>query len=150
MQTFLPYPSFVESARVLDNKRLGKQRVEAYQILKALLDPTYGWQRHPAVLMWKGYEKELRSYGQICCKEWKERGFKDSLLQAFNSITTPYSRVIPIWIGDEQFHLSHQSNLIRKNPEHYRPIFGPDVPENLPYYWPSKQEKYQVGLSKSH
>lgn len=29
MQTFLPYFSFIESAKVLDNKRLGKQRVEA-------------------------------------------------------------------------------------------------------------------------
>lgn len=36
MQTFLPYPSFELSARVLDDKRLGKQRVECLQILKAL------------------------------------------------------------------------------------------------------------------
>jgi Pyrimidine dimer DNA glycosylase len=43
MQTFLPFPSFEESARVLDNKRLGKQRVETMQILKALTLPTYGW-----------------------------------------------------------------------------------------------------------
>lgn len=49
MQTFLPFPSFIESARVLDNKRLCKQRVECLQILKALHDPSYGWQNHPAV-----------------------------------------------------------------------------------------------------
>lgn len=36
MQTFLPYPQFWESARVLDRQRLGKQRVEALQILKVL------------------------------------------------------------------------------------------------------------------
>lgn len=36
MQTFLPYPDFSASARVLDDKRLGKQRVECLQILKAL------------------------------------------------------------------------------------------------------------------
>ena len=34
MQTFLPSPNFTESARILDNKRLGKQRVEAKQILQ--------------------------------------------------------------------------------------------------------------------
>jgi hypothetical protein len=28
MQTFLPYPGFDESARALDDRRLGKQRVE--------------------------------------------------------------------------------------------------------------------------
>jgi hypothetical protein len=36
MQTFLPYPDFRESLQVLDNKRLGKQRVEAYQIISAI------------------------------------------------------------------------------------------------------------------
>lgn len=36
MQTFLPYPDFSASARVLDDKRLGKQRVECLQILNAM------------------------------------------------------------------------------------------------------------------
>jgi len=34
MQTFLPSPSFKKSAQILDNKRLGKQRLEAKQILQ--------------------------------------------------------------------------------------------------------------------
>lgn len=38
MQTFLPFPSRVKSARVLDDRRLGKQRVECLQILGALTD----------------------------------------------------------------------------------------------------------------
>ena len=36
MQTFLPYRGFTESARVLDTRRLGKQRVETIQVLRAL------------------------------------------------------------------------------------------------------------------
>lgn len=36
MQTFLPYPDFKKSASCLDNKRLGKQRVEAWQIYSTL------------------------------------------------------------------------------------------------------------------
>lgn len=47
MQTFLPYPSFVESAKCLDRQRLGKQRVEVLQLLKALLVPGSGWGNHP-------------------------------------------------------------------------------------------------------
>ena len=46
MQTFLPYPDFAESAAVLDSKRLGKQRVEALQVLRAVTRLTYGWKRH--------------------------------------------------------------------------------------------------------
>ena len=40
MQTFLPYDSFEESASVLDWKRLGKQRVEAMQIVNAIEKQT--------------------------------------------------------------------------------------------------------------
>lgn len=38
VNTFLPYSSYQECARVLDWKRLGKQRVEAQQILRLLED----------------------------------------------------------------------------------------------------------------
>lgn len=38
MQTFLPYPSFSECAKVLDNKRVQKQLLECTQILDILLN----------------------------------------------------------------------------------------------------------------
>ena len=42
MQTFLPVADFVESARMLDYKRLGKQRVEGMQLLNAMQpEPTF-------------------------------------------------------------------------------------------------------------
>ena len=44
---------------------------------------------------------------------------------------------LPPWIGDEDFHLSHRSNLIRKDPEFYGEVF-PDVPDDLPYVWPGE------------
>ena len=59
MQTFLPYPDFAKTATVLDPRRLGKQRVEAMQILRALNWPVYGWKHHPAVLIWQCYEEAL-------------------------------------------------------------------------------------------
>ncbi|MEU7740966.1 MSMEG_6728 family protein [Nonomuraea sp. NPDC049158] len=59
MQTFLPYPDFARTAAVLDPLRLGKQRVEALQILRALTIPGYGWRHHPAVRMWASYEEAL-------------------------------------------------------------------------------------------
>lgn len=54
VQTFLPYPDFERSAAVLDPARLGKQRVETLQVLRALELPDYGWRNHPAVGMWRG------------------------------------------------------------------------------------------------
>jgi len=40
MQTFLPYADFARCAEVLDPRRLGKQRVEALQIMRACR-PTF-------------------------------------------------------------------------------------------------------------
>ena len=59
MQTFLPFSDFEKSAKALDYRRLGKQRIEAYQIWKVLTGQTTAWKNHPAVKMWQGYEQAL-------------------------------------------------------------------------------------------
>ena len=86
MQTFLAYPDFTQSAKVLDRQRLGKQRVEAKQILQTIMDPSRGWQHHPAVSMWRGYTRQLAQYGAAICREWIDRGYNDSLLPFFIEI----------------------------------------------------------------
>jgi len=138
MQTFLPFRDFTPSVSTLDDKRLGKQRVEAFQILRAITDHTYGWQHHPAVNMWRGYHEALALYGMACCMAWIERGNGDSMLTRFLPyVSVPGTFDYPEWLGDDQFHLSHQSNLVRKDAAHYGPQF-PDVPPDLPYYWPTQ------------
>ena len=137
MQTFLPYPDFYQAARTLDRQRLGKQRVETFQILKALRDESNGWRNHPCTRMWDGYEDALALYGIAICQEWIGRGYKDTMLNRFEEMLPKIRRHVeyPWWLGDEDFHISHQSNLIRKFPEHYGPLF-PDTPDNLEYIWP--------------
>lgn len=132
VNTFLPKPDFHESARLLDNKRLGKQRVEAWQILKALMGQSKGWRHHPATLMWEGHERSLCEYGMAICDEWISRGYKDTLRPRFEFFREQFPEgTPPPWLGNPQFHLSHQSNLKRKDAVHYQ--F--DVPDNLPYEW---------------
>lgn len=144
MQTFLiapGYAGFKETAAILDRARLGKQRVEAYQILRSLLEITSGWRKHPAVRMWEGHEVNLVMYGQVICEEWISRGYNDTM---FGKITDLLEDIpldstcrwsFPDWTRDHNFHLAHKSNLIRKDPEHYQSIW-PDVPNDLPYVWP--------------
>lgn len=138
MQTFLPFQDFTASVGTLDDKRLGKQRVETFQILRAITDATYGWQHHPAVNMWRGHAEALALYGLAACLEWVQRGNRDNMLTRF----FPYAGVpgtfgYPDWLGNDEFHRSHQSNLVRKDASHYAPQF-PDVPADLPYYWPTQ------------
>ena len=141
MQTFLPYPNFLDSAYALDSKRLGKQRVETKQILNALLGLSKGWVHHPATKMWRGHEAALCEYGLTMTRHWIERGYNDSMLPWFLDLSEAllpengYDPSEPEWLGDRAFHRSHQSNLVRKDPVFYGDQFL-HVPDNLPYVWP--------------
>jgi len=134
MQTFLPYADFDKTAQVLDRQRLGKQRIEAKQILQNLLEETekQGWKNHPAVKMWKGSEGVLAQYGVAICAEWVRRGYKDNQMAYF--VERVNNAPTPTWLGDNAFHVAHQSNLVRKNAEHYGKYF--QVTNDLPYVWP--------------
>lgn len=138
MQTFLPYPSFEKSAECLDVKRLGKQRVEVYQILRSLLGESKGWLNHPCTKMWKGYEGSLKNYGIAVCKAWRKLGYKDTLLEKITNLNTPETEN-PEWLGNEEFHLSHQSNLLRKDQVWYGKYWN--VPTDLPYIWPVEKNE---------
>ena len=139
MQTFLPYPSFQESARVLDYKRLGKQRVEAMQIVNIVsgVVPDSRWKNHPAVKMWVGYENALKAYTNAMIREWIDRGYNNSMVLYYaDRIEYPW------WFGDENFHRSHRSRLIQKNKEFYLPLFPSDDGYNgYKYFWPDNDSR---------
>jgi hypothetical protein len=145
MQTFLPIPSFQSSAEVLDNKRLGKQRVEAWQILQALRGQTKGWVNHPATVMWRGHEQSLILYGLVISTEWRKRGFQDVMADRFQAELIDPNFQLPWWFGLPDFHLSHRSNLIRKDAEYYRKQFDFEItPDDLPYLWPQDDGYFHV------
>jgi hypothetical protein len=155
MQTFLPYADFERSARTLDLKRLGKQRVECIQVVRGLTRSDYGWRHHPAVLMWKGYAEALGRYAFTMCEVWTERGFADTCAATIavdlrdagvtavrHQAELAAADALPPWLGDPEFHRSHQSSLVRKDPEHYGPMF-PGVPDDLEYHWPVRRADRQ-------
>ena len=146
MQTFLPYENFHDTAAALDWRRLGKQRVEAKQVLLTIDrgDEAKGWRNHPAVNMWRGYEPALAMYGAAICSEWISRGYNDTQLPWFLERVPANKKIIlPPWLGDEDFHMSHRSNLLRKDYDYYSQIW-PDVPADLEYVWPI--EVVEIGI----
>lgn len=135
MQTFAPEGrDIVSGFQKLDRQRLGKQRVETYQILRALIGASDGWRNHPATLLWEDHIPALAQYGIVNCHVWKERGYKDSLLPKFHAIARGYpgSAQMPKFL--DTIAESHRSNLIRKDPIFYGPLW-PDTPPNLDYIW---------------
>lgn len=156
MNTFLPFADFTKSAQALDMKRLGKQRLEAWQIACAYLQPNAPYTNHPAARMWEDYLPALMLYGQAICKEWIKRGYEDSYLKVFNGILWSFRmqdmpEPMPPWLGDEELHARYRAALIAKKPEFYIPLFETtptpqdyidefkEAIENetpLPYKWP--------------
>lgn len=141
MQTFMPYPTFKESLACLDYKRLGNQRKETIQILEILLNKGKAWANHPAVLQWKNNIPALALYGIICCETWIDLGYKDTCLDKILNIMRKSNLkaaiVIPDFMGNDKFHVSHRSNLLRKDPE-FHSRYGWTESDNLEYFWPSK------------
>ena len=97
-----------------------------------------------------------RSWRPICERSCLRRGEPDARMTRFpdrlGALRTEFTAVtglpmprtqadlgdageLPPWLGDPDFHRSHRSALVRKDPGYYRPVF-PEVPDDLPYVWP--------------
>ncbi|MDJ0271072.1 MAG: pyrimidine dimer DNA glycosylase/endonuclease V [Candidatus Caldarchaeum sp.] len=130
MQIFRPYVDWVKSAAVLDDLRLGKQRVEAKQVLNVFLrkagilrDGLRGWLNHPIVLLYyndgRPYVDDVVGMFTACVKEWMRRGKQSNinlddirhlLDQLEKTPGTPITRL---------HEIEYRRILLLKNPDHY-------------------------------
>ena len=152
VNTFLPFSDFRKVAKCLDDKRLLKQRVEAYQIIEILKkhrkSPSLkiAWLNHPATQMWKGYDSALKLYYNTILDEVKSRGFKNTMkkYQVRSQVKIPW------WMDYLPFHKSHQASLLRKDKKYYSKCFRENKKySKYSYVWPSHlTEKQQYNIKK--
>jgi hypothetical protein len=162
MQTFMPYNDFARTAKSLDNKRLNKQALEAWQIMLTNLHldpnnghrPPRGWFNHPAAVMWRGHEQALLTYIEAMVEEWKGRGYKSTILDkatntfvfAIENDLTMYEDdvIMPTWIENklllDKLTETHRLALLTKNYEWYSQFDWPEdhgfQPATYEYFWP--------------
>jgi len=134
MQTFLPYKDFEETARCLDYRRLGKQRVEAFQIWNIVSGgrTTGGWVHHPAVLMWQGFPNALAHYYNTIVSEWISRGYENNM-QKLNEGRLMRPHPLPFWFNEDRLFKSHRVKLMRRLPDHYEKFGWSDTGEETYY-----------------
>lgn len=148
VNTFLPYSNYKKIAQVLDTKRLGKQRVEAKQVLNAIQKNT-GWRNHPCAKMWKPYINSLKQYYNIMIDEWVKRGYVNNMKKAqirAKKITKPW------FVNNRTVNLSHQAMLVTKLPQHYKQYFK-RIPKDYfkySYVWPSNLTDEQIKQLKKN
>lgn len=132
MQTFLPYQSFTRTFKCLDYKRLGKQKVEALQIINVIEGRSKGWENHPTVRMWHLNIDSLKLYCNLCIVEWVRRGYVNNIKMfelSFGLIEHPK------WLGTNSFHSSHRAALLFKNYDFYSKYNWREQPK-CEYVWP--------------
>ena len=153
----MPYTKYHKVAKILDYRRLGKQRVEGMQIYNILSgkQKTNGYRNHPINKMWKGYEASLAEYTNAMITEWISRGYKNTMeyikccdyliisegnnlfhyIPSGNFPPIPYEHSKPSWVYDRKVRISHQSNLLRKDWDYYSKQFGTHIGTNHSYIW---------------
>jgi hypothetical protein len=161
MQSFLITPSsFEETSRLLDNKRLHKQTLEAWQCLMVMAkldkEGNYrepkGWVNHPVVKMWRGHETLFVSYISATYFEWRSRGYKSTLLDKTYATydlgvklgTINGEMSMPNWMADTEYYerlcSTHRTALLCKNYEWYSKFGWVEDPGTAPltyeYVWP--------------
>jgi hypothetical protein len=97
----------------------------------------------------EGVRGGARALRLTSCELWTERGFGGSCaatiaadlraagiaeIRSYEELAA--NDALPPWLFDEAVQLSHRSALLRKDPEHYRPLSPPDTPWELDYVWP--------------
>lgn len=146
MQTFIPEGSdFAKTAALLDFKRLNKQGVEIYQIMRINAGLTIGFKNHPACLMWKGHESTLYKYAEAIYTEIGLRGFKTNTMFKIQDVYRAYftTTKTPEWLDDIRVIITHRGNLFRKFPEHYpqyanyKDYLNYVCCERCNYFWPT-------------
>ncbi|MBN2156802.1 MAG: MSMEG_6728 family protein [Candidatus Lokiarchaeota archaeon] len=151
MQTFLPYADFANSFKVLDYKRLGKQRAEALTLIHVIEsimkggEKPKGWVHHPITIMWRPYCNALKLYCNLCIKEWISRGYSNTI--EFFSVKEK-DVIMPDWLGFEPFHASHRANLLRKDYSYYSKFHWKENPIK-PYLWRDENKTWYYFDSKT-
>lgn len=153
IQTWLPLPSFKESAESLSDEDLFKQVLDGLRVIELLHEiprnesklPHEYWAAEPIDPlqpggMWRGCEMQLCEYTLEICEEASIRGRRqhpmmEAIAEHLEWATGEDSYMgKPSWFGNIDFHLSHQSALIRKNPSFYRRKFAAD--DQMKLMWP--------------
>lgn len=118
MQVFIPVANVSQSLRLLDKRRLGKQRVEAKQLIDTILNrpmsngkPRKGWYNHPAAVMCREYLPFLIYYYNQSLTIFAERGGNNNKLKYEPQVG---ELRLPWWWDNDDVHASHRGRLLFK------------------------------------
>jgi hypothetical protein len=125
----LPYPNYRLSAKIFSNEDLDKQ-IQAVTFALRYLHQTENMTSTTQEVMdcwnaWQGHETQLAEYGLVLVEEAESRRMSFSKEEfVFHQLAAESGGLLkPQWFGTPNLHTSHQSYLLRADPEYYRAFF---------------------------
>lgn len=129
----------LETAMVLDKRRLHKQIIEARQIIEAL-NGAKAWSNHPCVLQYRGETEQMWIRNYLDCLWFYHNGQKK-----LAEIESRYAELArPDWHCDEYFD-QMKRRLYTKAPEHYKQWAHLGTSEENWYFVDGEWRKYVNG-----
>lgn len=164
MQTWLTRVSWRAASQDLESRQAVLQTIEAYDLFEYLLgysDESKEAPPAPLQRMWQGHEYSLGIYAMTMGERVHKLGIKDEIFFKTHDLFQQWKKdakedgepipswVTPPWARDTDVMRSHRSNLVRRWPRQYSPIFL-KTPDNMPYVWPLLDGKggYNLNVSK--
>lgn len=136
MQVFI-VGSPLETAKVLDRRRLNKQVIECKQILDAL-NGAKAWSNHPCVLQYRGHELWLYDYMR-CLMSYRDgrNTIADLFSGACDCIRPPFHT--------EEYFNNMKSRLYAKDQVHYAEYAEYGVSDTNMYFVDGEWRYYKNG-----
>ena len=132
MQVFI-IGSPLETAKILDKRRLNKQIIECNQILNVLYGKSTSWKNHPAVLQYKGYEYWLEMY-------MKTLHYYDKGIELVNDANEEAMKHTPNFHTQEYFN-QMKRRLYTKDSNKYSQ-FSEFGTSDVNWYWSNTENKF--------
>ena len=137
MQVFI-IGSPVETAKVLDKKRLNKQIIECRQILKAIGGSSSAWKNHPCVLQYKNHAQWLENY-MYCLRAMQ---LDDMVgVEHFNKMAEKLKPSFHI----EEYFIQMKKRLYTKDNEYYKQWSSLGTSQENWYYVHNRWKIYVMG-----
>lgn len=143
MQVFISMPTFKESAKVLDSRRMNKQIMECNQIYRAIKGETDGWKNHCVTRLWWEYPEELMMFANDCYWELvQNRGGNPVKPYKWMSLKRPSKSEMPHFIKLDWWLSAMRSHLLAKDFDHYSKFNWTEEPKHG-YYAINKYGDWQ-------
>ena len=118
MQVFI-IGSPLETAKVLDKKRLNKQVIECRQIINAILGFSKSWANHPCTIQYREHVEWLICY-ECCLREYIEyMNGNTRYLTTIEKLNEVCEKCTPNFHTQEYFD-NMKRRLYTKDNEHYK------------------------------